>query len=255
MKQNCTPFGIFSMPKRIALATLLLFAAMVPAAGADPVTFTFTGSQGGSMGEGSIGNVRTFTSGGITLSVTAWAYTYDLKPGTDNALGAAAVGRWDTGLGACNTTEMPCSSPSHQVDNVGVDDWLLFVFSAPIDISSVRIDPYGNYDRDVSYYVGNVTTPLNLTGKTYSALDELGFSALYSNEASAGDGYRDVAISGGYVNALLLGGYKNSDQDDYFKVKSVTGQTRVPEPSTLLLMLSGSGAVALFRQRRGLRRV
>jgi hypothetical protein len=244
------------MQRRVILALFLGAVAFgAGSASAGPVLFDFTGSQGGSMGEGSVGNTRTFTSGGVTLNVTGWAYTYDINPGTDNALGKAAVGRWSTGLGVCNTTEMPCSSPSHQVDNVGIDDWALFVFSEAIDITSVRIDPYGNYDRDVSYYVGNVTTPLNLTGVTYAGLGALGFSAINNSEATASDGYRDVSIAGGYVNALLLGGYKASDQDDYFKIKSVSGQTRtqVPEPSTLLLMLVGTGLMTRFRSRVGQR--
>jgi hypothetical protein len=236
----------------VALLLLLAIGFGPGTASADLVTFDFTGSQGGSMGEGSIGNTRTFTSGGITLSVTGWAYTYDLAGGTNNALGEAAVGRWSTGLGVCNVTEMPCSSPSHQVDNVGIDDWVLFTFSQAIDITSVRIDPYGYYDRDVTYWVGNVTTPLDLTGVQYSGLGALGFSGAYSSSSTPSDSYRDVAIDQGpvYVNALLFGGYKGSDEDDYFKIRSLKGQTRVPEPSTLLLMLSGTCIVAASRSRR-----
>jgi hypothetical protein len=219
---------------------------------AGPITFDFTGSQGGATGEGSVGNVRTFTSGGVTVSVSGWSYTYDVAPGTDNALGQAALGRWSSGLGVCNVTETPCSSPDHQVDNVGIDDWVLFVFSAPVDITTVRIDPYGTFDRDVSYYVGNVSTPLSLTGVNYAGLTALGFSSvLYSSEATASDAYRDVSIAGGTVNALLLGGYRASDQDDYFKIRSLSADYRVPEPATAVMMLMGIAAIGARRRAQG----
>jgi hypothetical protein len=250
--QRSKDFTFMHMRTSRLLMALTVASAIIGSgsASAAPVTFDFAGAQGGAMGEGTVGNTRTFTAGGITLNVTAWGYTYDIAPGTNNALGKASLGRWSTGLGSCNTTEMPCSSPSHQVDNVGVDDWVLFVFSEAIDITSVRIDPYGNYDRDVSYYVGNVSAPLNLTGVNYAGLGGLGFSSLNNSESTASDAYRDVSIAGGYVNALLVGGYANSDQDDYFKIKSVAGQTRVPEPSTLLLLFVGAGAIAFSRSRR-----
>jgi hypothetical protein len=205
------------------------------------------------MGEGTLGNTRVFSSGGVTVTASAWGYTYG---STDYALETAALGRWSTGLGSCNRTELPCGSPGHQVDNVGADDWVLFVFSTAVDITSVRIDPYGTYDRDVSYRVGNVSTPLNLTGVSYAGLTGVGFSNVYYSSATESSSYRDVPITGTpqYANALLVGGYYGgSDQDDYFKITSLSVTTRptttVPESSTiLLLMLGGLGVLATRRR-------
>jgi hypothetical protein len=66
-------------------------------------------------------------------------------------------------------------------------------------------------------------------------------------------------IVGGYVNALLLGGYfGGNDQDDYFKVRSVTASTppppprRVPEPGTLFGVLIGSGALGLRKRQHAI---
>lgn len=227
----------------LVIGSLLLGAQT---ASADTITFDFTGAQGGTMGEGFVGNTRTFTSGGITLTVTAWGYTYGAG---DNALAQAALGRWGTGLGACNTTES-CSDPQHQVDNVGAADWVLFLFSAPVDVSSVRIDPYGTWDRDVSYFLGSTGNPLNLTGVAYAGLGGIGFGGVQNDEATASDQFRDVSINGGFANALLFGGYLGGyDQDDRFKIKSLSATTSVPEPATMLLLVAGSGMLHRLRRR------
>jgi PEP-CTERM motif len=238
----------------IAASVLAMGTLTASPAAADPVTWSFTGTQGGTMGEGTYGNTRTFTAGGVTVTASAWGYTYG---SSDSAFENAALGRWSTGLGACNRSEgSNCGSPNHQVDNVGVDDWILFTFSAAVDITSVRIDPWGTYDRDVSYYVGNVTTPLNLTGVTYAGLTARGFGTRWDNTADASDAARNVqpiyGLNGSeYVNAILVGGQMYSDQDDWFKITSISGNTRttntVPEPTTLVLF--GLGAAMAVRRR------
>lgn len=217
------------------------------------------------MGSGTYGNNRTFTSGGVTLTVSAWGYTYGSN---DNALESAALGRWSTGLGVCNRSE-DCTSPQHQVDNVGIDDWVLFVFSEPIDITTVRIDPYGTYDRDVSYWTGNVTTPINLTGVRYSStlptdLADLGFTERRDQTYSSSGSPLNVPITTGYVNAMLFGARIEPDSTagDRFKIASLTGDFRVPpppppppsvpEPSALLLM--GAGLVFAGRKSLSTRR-
>ena len=223
---------------------------------AAPLLFDFTGDT---LGHGSWGNLRTFEDGGITVTASAWGYTQGRY---DNAFQTGALGQWDTGLGVCNRDEgsASCGSPQHQVDNVGADDWVLFVFSSAVNIDTVTIDPYGTRDRDVSYYVGNVTTPLNLAGATYAGLAGMGFQERRSSTASASSGPRSVDIAGGFVNAVLFGGYLGgSDQDDYFKIASIAAHTRevpppppapAPEPGTLLMMLGGIGALAARRKMR-----
>jgi hypothetical protein len=213
---------------------------------AGPVTFSFTGAQGGPTGiPGAPGNVRTFTEGGITVSVSSWGYTFGAL---DDAFEKARLGRWTTGLGSCNAEEISCGDPNHQVDNVGADDWLLFLFSEPVDISSVRVDPHGIWDRDVSYYVGDVAIPFDLTGVNYAALGALGFGSLFSDSSTVSGAFRDVSIAGGFANALLLGGYEG-ETDDYFKVRGLTA-VPVPEPGSLLLFLTGTAVFAGSRRRK-----
>lgn len=197
---------------------------------AHAITWTFTGSGG----EGTIGNSRTFTAEGITITATAWSY--DSRAGFQQA----RLGLWSTGLGVCSITE-PCGNPSHQVDNAGQHEYVLFQFSAPIDPISVRIDPYGTYDRDVSYWTGNITLPSDLlVGETYSSLTGLGFFSRIDNNGTVSSSPRDVPIISPVVNAMLFGPRYNGGGDDYFKITSLTGvASSVPEPSSWLLLSLG----------------
>jgi hypothetical protein len=232
----------------VALAAVDLLASPAEAR-AETITWNFTSSSGS---EGTIGNTRTFTVAGITVKVTAWGYTYG---SLDNAFQAGAVGQWSTGLGARNVTE-PSGSPDHQVDNAGPDDWLLLTFSDQMDFESFRIDPYGTYDRDVRYYIGNVdpnALPLDLTGETYGDLAALGFTSYVDDFGSVSGSPRDVAVSGIWGNAILIGtvpyptGY--NDSKDFFKLTSFTA-TVTPEPTTLLLLAGGLGGLWLGTRRR-----
>lgn len=206
----------------VAVCTFLLGTSGV--AGAAPITWNFTGSGS----EGSIGNERTFTAGGITVTANAWSYGTSFQE--------ARLGRWSTGVAVCGATET-CSNPAHQVDNVGQHEFVLLRFDAPVDPLSVRIDPYGTYDRDASYWVGNVNSSIDLTGKGYGDLGGLGFLARNDSNGTTSTSYRDVSISNPLsVNALLFGAkyLGASDGEDRFKITKMSGNA-VPVPGTMLL--------------------
>lgn len=222
-----------------AVSCALLFGAGKVAEAAT-ITWDLTGSGG----EGSIGNSRSFTAGGVTVTANAWSY--------GDSFQQARLGQWSTGVAVCGAPET-CSNPAHQVDNVGQHEYVLFRFSSPIDPSTVRVDPYGTYDRDVSYWTGNVNPSLDLTGKLYSDLGSHGFSSRIDNLGTASSSYRDVSISNpGPVNALLFGTqYLGAgDGQDRFKITLV--RAAVPVPSTLpLLGLGMLGLVWLRWKQRG----
>lgn len=221
------------VPKLVLALTL---AGMVGSAGA--TTWYLTGSGS----EGSVGNVRTFPHpDGITVTATAWSYY-------NGSFQQARLGRWSTGLGVCNQLET-CGSPVHQVDNTGQNEYVLFQFSTAIDPLTVRIDPWGTYDRDASYWTGKVTLPADrLLGETYSTLiNTLKFSPRIDDFGSIDSGFRDVPITNsGPVNALLFGARYNGGWDgkDYFKITKITGDpVQVPEPSSVWLI--GLGLLGL----------
>ena len=216
-----------------AFAICVLSIGINSAAEANPITWDFTGSGS----EGTVGNERTFTAGGITVTANAWSY--------DSSFQEARLGQWSTGIAVCGVPET-CTNPYHQVDNVGEHEFVLLRFSSLIDPLTVRVDPYGTYDRDVSYWVGNVNPSINLLGKTFGDLGGLGFLSRIDSDGTASSSFRDVSINNPFlVNALLIGAkYLGAgDGADRFKITLMSGNV-VPVPGTLLMF--GLGTVLFF---------
>lgn len=232
----------------VAVATL----AASKAEAATLIYDLYSGSSTTATNSGSgYGNVRTFTVGAVTVTVTAWGLTGN----SETTFQTAQLGRFDTGLGSCNRSsgeQTGCGSPQHQVDNSGADDFVLFQFSKLVDPVSVTINPYGSRDRDVSYWVGNVASNLNLTGYAVSGLGGLGFGARTDDSSTASDDPRTVSIGGGQVNSLLFAG-KVGDYDDYFKIASlaleIPEETRdIPEPAAMTLLVASLLGLATRRR-------
>lgn len=241
------------------LPVLTIFAgamALASNASAGSLTWDLTGTSTASGS--SYGNTQTYTIGGVTVTASAWGYTYGSG---DSALEKAQLGKWSVGIGACDQAEgTGCGSPTHQVDNVGPDNFVLFVFSEPIDVTNITIDPYGVFDRDVTYWTGTVKAGLDLSGQTYSSLGSLGFASRTDDLSTPSEAARAVNISGGYVNAVLFGamiGAPTGADQDYFKIRSIAGDRQpppnnpVPEPGSLVL-LGGTllGAALVLRRRK-----
>ena len=194
---------------------------------AHALTWDFTGFHDG---EGTIGNSRTFTAEGITVTATAWSYTA-------NGFEQARLGQWGIGLGVCSVAEA-CGDPLHQVDNAGQNEYVLFQFSEAVIPVSVEIAPYGTYDRDASYWTGTGVLPANLlSGESYGSLSSLGFFPRIDSDGTVASYLsRDVPISSPAVTALLFGPKYLGGEDDYFKIRSITA---VPEPTSLVLLSLG----------------
>ena len=254
----------------LKVATLALGATLGPSLFAASYTWTFTGSGGDNCtGPGNsclvsdAGNSIAFLSspsGGPTVKATAW-YINDT-----GQFQKAVLGRYSSGLGVCYPGES-CSNPNHQTDNVGAYDFVLFEFSSLVDPTIVRVQETtsGTGDTDASYWLGgNPGQNLDLTGTTVLGLAGLGFGSQVNDEVAGNQGDRNVSItpSGSYVNKLLFGARygSTSDRDDYFKIRSMQGDTpttttfnTAPEPSSVIL-LGTVGLVALHLVRKRARR-
>lgn len=232
--------------------TLLLALVASMAIPAQAATINFTSDLYNQTGSG-FGNVLDYYGDGVEVS--AWANT-GVPHGTNNQINTAQIKVWSTGLGSCNQDELAnCSDPEHQVDNVGDDDLVLFVFDRVVEFGQIRINPFGEHDRDVSFWVANLSTPVDLTGWTSSSLrnGSSAFGTRHNNNNGVSDNAKWIPLLGLQGNALLFGGKFNSNDsndNDYFKIEKLTyEEVVVPVPAAIWLFASGLlGLVSLARK-------
>lgn len=235
--------------------TLVLFVLGLQTARASTWNFPTGGTSAVSSGS-SYGNRMTFSQGLESLRTTAWSNTGTTP---QYAFDPAALGRFSTGLGVCNRDEgsvTSCISGAllHQVDNVSQQDLVLFLFDTPQAMQALTIDPYGVWDRDVSFWVGTVSPTLNLSGSTFASLAALGFGPQVNSLNSAGEAALTIGLGGLVGNALLVGALNPADgTPDRFKIRSLVTSVPtsvVPVPAALWLFASGLGALACFKRGR-----
>ncbi|WP_297527963.1 hypothetical protein [Thiohalobacter sp.] len=233
-------------------ARLLVAPALTVAASAATATTTYDFTSNGptptAIGSG-FGNALDYGD----LTVTAWGTT-GVPQNANSLIDEGQIIRYTTGLGACNKSEgTDCGNPQHQIDNVGDDDLVLFAFDGPVRFDSIVIDPYGYWDRDVTFWVADITST-DLVG--LSPADLLAGTSVFGSPTNVSNtpGYGPVTINlgGGAGNALLFGGrldYGNLYDNDRFKIASLS-VTPVPLPAALWLFGSGLLGLAGLARRR-----
>jgi MYXO-CTERM domain-containing protein len=218
-------------------------------ASASSINFSFTN---GTNTNGTYGNQRTYSAGGVTVTVTAWGVTGN----SETTFQTAHVGQYNgLGLGACNQLEgsLDCNDPNHQVDNAGQFDFMMFQFTSTatgnainVNMASILLNEYcgsgcpaGGWDRDMSYWVGTAANGLNLAGKNPSVssqLTALGFGGVTNidNPAATSGGVTDNLSGSGntlLVAARFFPGSTQGDGFDRFKIGDVIVNTTTPEPA------------------------
>ena len=237
--------------RRLLPAVLLVLGCQ----SADASTWTFGSGGNYYVTSGtSYGDRVTFSQGSEKLRTTAWSDTADAPL---NGFESAFLRPFSTGLGVCNRDEgviNACISGGldHQVDNISQQDLVLFLLDSPQAMQSLTIDPYGVWDRDVSFWVGNVSPALSLAGSTFGTLAALGFSAQMNSFNSASEAPLTLSLGGLVGNALLVGALNPADTTpDRFKIRALVttaAQTTVPVPAAVWLFVSALGSLAGLRR-------
>lgn len=239
-------------------AWLLAIVAVLSCQPAAASTWTFGSSGSYYVTSGSTyGNKVTSYEGAEKLQTFAWSNTAATPVG---GFETAYIRRFSTGLGVCNRYEGAIAdciggSVDHQVDNISQQDVVLFLFESPQAMESLTIDPWGLWDRDVSFWVGTVAPSITLTGATFDTLASLGFSAQMNSLNTPGEPALTLSLGGLVGNALLVGALNPADgTPDRFKIRKLVttmpSSTVVPVPAAAWLFLSALGSIAGLRRLR-----
>ena len=252
-----------------------VFSSWLPVAGlavaglisgsANAVTISFLS---GPANAGSWGNSLVFSNGGISVSASAFAETGTESPGSSGwyLFQTAQIYRWSTGLGICNKGEglanVSCSETEHEVDTVGRDDLLVFVFNQTVNVESITVDPYNSSgsdpnDRDITYWVGNLASMPALTTQTFDTLGGMPTFTETLNLASSSFDPLTHSLTGTGNVLLISGDYtnrscKNADvtsnsECEAYKIRDIS-VSAVPVPAAAWLF--GSALVGLLGAAR-----
>ena len=242
-----------TMKNSLKLAVLAAGVMMTSlAAQASTITSNFNGANTNTA-DNALGNQRTFVSsdGSVDVLATAWGLSNLGANFSAGQLGwASGYGLWD-----CNASEgVNCGSPVHQIDNVSGYDFVLLQFSQAINPSTISIKTFNNADLDVSYFLGNTATNLNLATVNLAQLATSGFGSMINDDVTTNATSRAISIANSNgVNAVLIGARVNGDRNaDYFKIQSLsaTQASGVPEPSTFALTGAALVGVGLYSRKR-----
>lgn len=229
---------------------------MIGSADAAPVTFVFNVAP--TVTGSGFGNSYAYTSGGLTVTVTAWSFNGTTYVPAQVVLAPAG----QQGLGVCNTVEgVNCGDAgTGNVDNVSesAPEFLLFQLSALVSFSSSVIDPFnvgGSPDRDVSYFVGSPAVPGDgLNGETLASIATLFGGAATTVDNPTGSDNLTFLFSGNPTGTALLMGAAIGQSNDNFRVDTLTVEAvAVAEPMTVAVLGAGLlGLAGATRRRRRL---
>ena len=140
----------------------------------------------------------------------------------------------------------------HQFDNFSQNDLVLFrMDQGQYEFNEIVIDPFGRYDRDVSFWVGNesdLPAGIDLTGIGIDDLEALYGFTQYNDFNRTGSGPLTIDLLDLQGNTLIFGAlYPPNGLVDRFKIRSLTA-TLVPVPAAAWLL--GSALLGLIGLRR-----
>jgi uncharacterized repeat protein (TIGR01451 family) len=186
-------------------------------------TFDFSGS---SALDGTDGNVRSYSAGGISVKATAFS-----RDGT-GIWQNGFLGAFGGGLGVTDRGEGDGSGNTHTIDNVGRDNYVLFRFDQQVVLDKAFLG-YVVCDSDLTVWIGNISNAFNTTvALNDTVLNNLGFTEVNDTTSTSA---RWAELNAGNVagNVIVIAASTaDSTPDDYFKldqlvVRATTGTNGV----------------------------
>ncbi|MGE3344581.1 MAG: SdrD B-like domain-containing protein, partial [Vicinamibacterales bacterium] len=176
-----------------------------------------------SSSNGSAGNIRTFSAGGVGVKVSAFS-----REKNKNTWAKAYVGAFGSyGLGVTDGSESG-SGVTHTVDNNGRNNYLMFVFDEPVVVTRAFLG-YVSGDSDAQVWVGTINGAYaNAVMLSDSVLSGLG--APESSTGSSSTRWVEFNGAGESGNVVVIAA-NTSHSDDAFKVAKIeTSCAPAPRP-------------------------
>ena len=211
------------------------------------------------------GNSLSMTSGGITVTETAWWLTASPTVGTSKFATASLAAYSGYGLGVCNGNEgLNCGDPHHQVDNATSLDFVLFTFSAPVNLTSIVLDHYSaaggagtGDDADLTFWTPS--TGLTTSSTWMGGGTTINNTGVVPCTSAAPSCLITDTLAGTNVTYLLVAAAtSNPDATlDSFKVNALNFSpgtnipTSTPEPGSMFLLGTAliTGGMLLRRRK------
>ncbi len=162
---------------------------------------------------GTAGNLRTFTTNGIAVNVSAFS-----RVKSSGSWATAYLGLYGGGFGVTDGSEGDGSNNAHAVDNIGRDNYLLFEFSQPVILNRANLG-YVVSDSDLRIWIGSFADPFN-RHLTLSDAVLSGFGYTETNLTDSAATRSALLNAGGVVgNALIIAALPgDSAPNDQFKI-------------------------------------
>jgi uncharacterized repeat protein (TIGR01451 family) len=178
------------------------------------VTFDFSGN---SAGDGTDGNVRSFSAGSVAVKTKA----FSREKGVNGAWTSAYLGSFGGGLGVTDSSEGNGSNNMHTVDNVGRDNYVLFAFDQSVIVDSTFLG-YVVDDSDIKVWIGTISGAYgSLPTLSDSVLSSLGFTEVNLTSSSSAR-WADIN-NGSYAGNVLIIAADTTDTspEDRFKIEKI----------------------------------
>jgi hypothetical protein len=231
-----------------AIAIAIAVGTAAPATAS--TTFALTGND---SINGTFGNQRVFTAGGISVRASGWRAVSNNGSYTAER---SYLARFSNGLGVTSTGDNSGRDSLHTIDNRNGFDFVLFQFDRAVTLTGATLNTYRvNGSRDNDVFIGTVNTNLAWTSgialqNNSGLLNDLIDAGISIKSGTNTPTARSFASYGQFGNLWLVGAdFNNIDGTDAFKMRNLM-VTPVPEPATWAMMIAGFGAVGIGLRRR-----